>query len=269
MRRSWLGVIACLALAGILTPAQRVHALSRRPKNAADRTSEEDWKRRLHGVDDDLRASRWDSAKKGCDVLLAEMLDHITGGPGAAPLLATAVLFRAVAEAGLGRYDEAAWDRQVATDLDRRMAEIDLSIYAPARVLAPTLPEAASGSATAPPRTDLEQQEALQLPKPGELPEEGKHVAPPRKLSGKAPEYPAGLGNTCQPGEVIVEAILDETGKLLSPHFLQSSNVVLGLAAMEAIRTWRWQPAILEGRPVKVYYTLTVNFKVRRCVPPQ
>jgi outer membrane biosynthesis protein TonB len=33
---------------------------------------------------------------------------------------------------------------------------------------------------------------------------------------------------------------------------------------VEAIQQWRFKPAMMSGRPVKVYYTLTVNFTIQR-----
>ena len=42
----------------------------------------------------------------------------------------------------------------------------------------------------------------------------------------------------------------------------------MALAALDAIRTWRFEPARFKGEPVNVYYTLTVNFKTPQdCVP--
>jgi protein TonB len=37
----------------------------------------------------------------------------------------------------------------------------------------------------------------------------------------------------------------------------------LDQAAVEAVRTWRFRPATLNGRPVDVYYNLTVNFRLQ------
>ena len=34
--------------------------------------------------------------------------------------------------------------------------------------------------------------------------------------------------------------------------------------ALEALRQWRFAPAKLEGKPVKVYYVITINFALRR-----
>jgi TonB family protein len=36
----------------------------------------------------------------------------------------------------------------------------------------------------------------------------------------------------------------------------------LGDAAADAVRRWRFAPATYQGRPIDVYYTVTVNFKL-------
>jgi hypothetical protein len=41
---------------------------------------------------------------------------------------------------------------------------------------------------------------------------------------------------------------------------LQGLPLGLDRAAVEAVKTWKFKPATLEGRLVKVYYVLTVNF---------
>jgi outer membrane biosynthesis protein TonB len=37
----------------------------------------------------------------------------------------------------------------------------------------------------------------------------------------------------------------------------------LGGAAADAVRNWRFKPATLNGRPVTVYYVLTVHFTLQ------
>jgi TonB family protein len=34
-------------------------------------------------------------------------------------------------------------------------------------------------------------------------------------------------------------------------------------SAMDAVRQWRFRPATLDGRPVSVYFTLTVKFELQ------
>jgi outer membrane biosynthesis protein TonB len=36
----------------------------------------------------------------------------------------------------------------------------------------------------------------------------------------------------------------------------------LGSSAERTIKGWRFKPATLNGKPVEVYYNLTVNFKI-------
>jgi outer membrane biosynthesis protein TonB len=38
--------------------------------------------------------------------------------------------------------------------------------------------------------------------------------------------------------------------------------VPFAASALDAVCDWRFKPATLDGRPVKVYYTLTVNFEI-------
>jgi TonB family protein len=61
---------------------------------------------------------------------------------------------------------------------------------------------------------------------------------------------------------VILEAIIDEEGNVGNTRVLKGLPMGLDKAAMDAVQTWKFKPATLEGRPVKVYYVLTVNFRV-------
>ena len=65
-------------------------------------------------------------------------------------------------------------------------------------------------------------------------------------------------------GMVIVEAIIDELGQVTNVRLVRGLPMALDLAAIQAIQQWRFKPALLDGRPVKVFYTLTVNFSIQR-----
>lgn len=62
----------------------------------------------------------------------------------------------------------------------------------------------------------------------------------------------------------MVEAIIDEHGNVTNTRILQSQPMGLDEAALKAVETWKFKPAMFQGKPVKVYYTLTVNFKVEK-----
>jgi TonB family protein len=68
---------------------------------------------------------------------------------------------------------------------------------------------------------------------------------------------------------VILEAIIDEQGCVTNVHVLKGLPAGLDRAAVQAAMNWVFEPARLEGRPVRVYYSLTVTFDVNfGSIPP-
>jgi TonB family protein len=66
-------------------------------------------------------------------------------------------------------------------------------------------------------------------------------------------------------GKVVVEAVIDEDGCVRQAKVVQSATAerALDVAAVNAIEQWVFLPATLEGRPVRVFYALTVNTETR------
>jgi protein TonB len=64
-------------------------------------------------------------------------------------------------------------------------------------------------------------------------------------------------------GVVILEAVLDENGNVKSVRVL-TSKPLLDDAAIRAVRQWRYTPTLLNGIPVPVLMTITVNFQLSR-----
>ena len=61
------------------------------------------------------------------------------------------------------------------------------------------------------------------------------------------------------PGRVVAEATIDEDGCVRQVRVLQSAGKRVDAAAVDAIEQWVFLPAILDGRPVRVFYVLTVT----------
>ena len=85
----------------------------------------------------------------------------------------------------------------------------------------------------------------------------------PVLLEKFAPDYPrvarqAGLG-----GRVTVLAVIAPDGSVESVEVLSSTNRLFNEAAVEAVRKWRYRPALMNGRPVRVYFSVVVDFLVR------
>jgi periplasmic protein TonB len=91
----------------------------------------------------------------------------------------------------------------------------------------------------------------------------GGSIREPRKLVHVAPIYPEFARQARAQGVVVIEAILDATGKVESLKVL-SSQPLLDNAAVQAVRQWRYTPTELNGVPVPVLMTITVRFSLDR-----
>jgi periplasmic protein TonB len=75
------------------------------------------------------------------------------------------------------------------------------------------------------------------------------------------PVYPAIARAAGVQGTVVVSAVISRTGTIESLHVL-SGPPMLQSAALEAIRAARYQPYRLNGEPIGVETTITVNFRM-------
>jgi TonB family protein len=88
----------------------------------------------------------------------------------------------------------------------------------------------------------------------------GGGMRPPSKIHHVSPEYPAEARTAGLSGVVILEATIDPEGAVSDVRILRSVNG-LDEAAMAAVRQWRYTPTLLNGEPVPVIMTVTVNFQ--------
>jgi len=87
-------------------------------------------------------------------------------------------------------------------------------------------------------------------------------MKPPLAVYRPAPAYPELARTVRRQGTVIIEAVIDRQGNVVDARLLRDAGLGLGEAALQAVRTWRYQPATLDGRPVTVYLTVTINFEL-------
>jgi protein TonB len=78
-------------------------------------------------------------------------------------------------------------------------------------------------------------------------------------LSPLHPVYPAIARATRTSGTVVVEALISKAGTVERLHVV-SGPELLRTAALDAIRTARYRPFLLNGDPTEVQTTITVNF---------
>lgn len=73
------------------------------------------------------------------------------------------------------------------------------------------------------------------------------------------PVYP-GLARTARiEGVVIAEARISKTGEIDNLRII-SGHSLLKQAVLDAVKQWRYQPTLLNGEPIEVITTITVNF---------
>ncbi len=91
----------------------------------------------------------------------------------------------------------------------------------------------------------------------------GGDVKAPVKTFAPQPQYTEIARKARIQGVVIVQAIIDKQGNVTNVKVLKGLPMGLDKAAADAIQTWKFQPATLNGKPVDVYYNLTVNFTLQ------
>ena len=87
-------------------------------------------------------------------------------------------------------------------------------------------------------------------------------IKAPRKIVDVAPVYPALAQQVRKDGIVILETVIDANGGVESVRVLRSVPL-LDQAAVDAVKQWRFTPAMLNGQAVPVVMTVTVNFTLR------
>jgi len=80
------------------------------------------------------------------------------------------------------------------------------------------------------------------------------------------PVYPEEASEAGIEGNAIIQAVINTDGLVCAPVVLRSSQPGWGFeeAAIDAIVQWRYEPALKDGTPVAVYFTVFVDFKLHR-----
>ena len=87
----------------------------------------------------------------------------------------------------------------------------------------------------------------------------GGGIQEPKLIRKVPPVYPPDALAARIEGIVIIEAVIDVNGAVKELKVLRSQPL-LETAAVDAVRQWLFTPTLLNGVPVEVIMTLTVNF---------
>ena len=87
----------------------------------------------------------------------------------------------------------------------------------------------------------------------------GGGVQRPERIAGVHPQFSNGTRRAGDEGLVMVKAVIDRDGCVVDIQLERGLNKHADRDVLHALRTWIFRPALLDGKPVDVSYTLTVN----------
>lgn len=193
-----------------------------------------DWRGNLKMVEKDLRRENYPHARKYSIKLINSMSEHLGTGPDAVYTFAITVAYRAMAEAGLKKYEEADWYWHVATSLYPKLAEKDWKHMG------------AVGEWASTHTNHLEASDAV-----------NPTLIPIKRSEPKCP-LSAIKGAYYQP--IKLGAVIAPEGNARCPSLTEPTQApTLAYAAFEALKRWEFQTT----EPTR--YEVTVNFQP----PPQ
>ena len=79
------------------------------------------------------------------------------------------------------------------------------------------------------------------------------------KIFAPTPQYPAIAKTARIQGSVVLAAIISKSGNIENLRVI-SGHPMLVQSALDAVKQWRYKPYYLNGEPVEVDTTITVNF---------
>jgi protein TonB len=148
-----------------------------------------------------------------------------------------------------GRYDEAERILANAQSMVRRQRMLSANFSAPT-------PRSTPQTITPAPRSAIDAASAGAVRVGGDISE-------PKKIKDVKPAYPEIAQNAMVQGIVILEILVDQEGRVAEAKVLRSIPL-LDQAAIDAVTQWQYMPTLLNGAPVPVVMTVTVNFSLGR-----
>lgn len=90
----------------------------------------------------------------------------------------------------------------------------------------------------------------------------GGDVKQAKLISRVNPVYPTLAKNQHVAGNVTIDALIDASGRVTTMKVI-SGPAMLHQAAMDALKQWKYEPAMLDGKPVPMHLTVTLQFRLQ------
>lgn len=86
--------------------------------------------------------------------------------------------------------------------------------------------------------------------------------AAPRTRFQAPPTYPYALKSSGVTGEVLVEFVVDESGRVCNPRVIRASHFEFEAPTLAAVSRWRFEPGMRNNRAVKFMMRVPVTFSL-------
>ena len=99
---------------------------------------------------------------------------------------------------------------------------------------------------------------------PGAPPEavKGGQLVQPKLITSVASAYPAAAKAAHAQGDVLIDALIDNTGKVVATKVI-SGSPLLQQAAVDSLRFWKYEPARLNGEAIPIHIRVNVSFRLQ------
>jgi protein TonB len=109
---------------------------------------------------------------------------------------------------------------------------------------------------------DEPEQMAFSSRDPGKALRVGGNIKAPIKITDARPVYPEDARAAGISGVVIIEARIGVDGGVEEARVIKSIPA-LDQAALDAVKQWKFVPTLMNGEPVAVIMTVTINFEAK------
>lgn len=91
----------------------------------------------------------------------------------------------------------------------------------------------------------------------------GGDVSAPVKIYHPLPSYTEVARRAGVEGVVVLRAVVDKNGDVVDAKILRGLSFGLDQEALRTVRTWKYEPATLNGKPVAVFISVTARFSLQ------
>jgi protein TonB len=88
----------------------------------------------------------------------------------------------------------------------------------------------------------------------------GGDIKPPKIIKMVQPKYPPAARHNQVEGVVVLEATVTNEGTVEKVKVISGPPMLIQ-AAIDAVEEWRYEPTYVNGEPVAVVLTATINFQ--------